>query len=56
MLNDDNSKLLTKHVKDQIQDELTYPGKIKVTTIRELKAVQYVGKNKKRNHNTVKEA
>ncbi|CAI2619662.1 ribonuclease Y [Apilactobacillus apinorum] len=56
MLDDDKSKSLTKHVKDQIQDELTYPGKIKVTTIRELKAVQYVGKTKKRNHNAIKEA
>ncbi|UQS84552.1 ribonuclease Y [Apilactobacillus apisilvae] len=47
MLNDDKSKSLTRHVRDQIQDELTYPGNIKVTTIRSLKAVQYVGKRKK---------
>lgn len=47
ILNDDKSKALTQHVRDQIQDELTYPGKIKVTTIRSLKAVQYVGKRKK---------
>ncbi|AYF93030.1 ribonuclease Y [Apilactobacillus bombintestini] len=56
MLNDDRSQQLTHCVKDQIQDELTYPGKIKVTTIRELKAVQYVGKAPKKHYrNAVKE-
>ncbi|MFT8907664.1 MAG: ribonuclease Y [Lentilactobacillus diolivorans] len=39
---------LTHHVKDQIEDELTYPGKIKVTSIRDFKAIAYVGDEKKK--------
>ncbi|MCF6515271.1 ribonuclease Y [Lactobacillus sp. S2-2] len=49
-VNDDQSNQLTEKVKNQIEDELTYPGKITVTTIRRLQAIQYVGgkpKNKK---------
>ena len=42
-MNDQQSAELTKHVRDRIQNELSYPGKIKITTIRTLKAVQYVG-------------
>nr|WP_225353157.1 hypothetical protein [Secundilactobacillus paracollinoides] len=34
---------MTNDVKDQIERDLTYPGKIKVTTIRELRTVEYVG-------------
>lgn len=52
VLDDDASAQLTNDVKDQIERDLTYPGKIKVTTIRELRAVEYVGdkptKKKKR--------
>jgi ribonucrease Y len=54
MLNDSKSSILTHHVKEQIQNELTYPGKIKITTIRKLKAVQYVGKPRKRGHAAAK--
>ncbi|MTV83187.1 ribonuclease Y [Secundilactobacillus folii] len=43
VLDDDASAALTEDVKNQIEQDLTYPGKIKVTTIRELRAVQYVG-------------
>jgi Predicted HD superfamily hydrolase len=43
VLDDEASAELTENVKNQIEDELTYPGKIKVTTIRELRAVEYVG-------------
>lgn len=43
VLDDKASAELTENVKNQIEDELTYPGKIKVTTIRELRAVEYVG-------------
>ncbi|WP_191982274.1 ribonuclease Y [Secundilactobacillus paracollinoides] len=43
VLDDDASAKLTNDVKDQIERDLTYPGKIKVTTIRELRAVEYVG-------------
>ncbi|XIF20573.1 MAG: ribonuclease Y [Acetilactobacillus jinshanensis] len=42
-MNDEQSAELTKHVRDRIQKELSYPGKIKITTIRMLKAIQYVG-------------
>lgn len=42
-MNDQQSDELTEQVCEQIEDELTYPGKIKVTTIRKLDAVQYVG-------------
>ncbi|WP_279404240.1 hypothetical protein [Secundilactobacillus kimchicus] len=42
-LDDQASVTLTNNVKDQIEKDLTYPGKIKVTTIRELRAVEYVG-------------
>lgn len=40
-------KKITNDVKNRIESELVYPGKIKVTTIRKLRAVQYVGKRKK---------
>ncbi|WP_056947333.1 ribonuclease Y [Secundilactobacillus odoratitofui] len=43
VLDDKASAQLTENVKDQIERDLTYPGKIKVTTIRELRAVEYVG-------------
>ena len=43
VLNDAQSAKLTDHIRDRIQDELSYPGKIKVTTIRTLKAIQYIG-------------
>lgn len=42
-LNDQESIDLTNNVKDQIEKELTYPGKIKVTTIRELRSVDSIG-------------
>lgn len=42
-MDDKQSAELTKHVRDRIQNELSYPGKIKITTIRMLKAIQYVG-------------
>ncbi|WP_056998400.1 ribonuclease Y [Fructilactobacillus fructivorans] len=48
-VDDAGSDELTNEVKDQIEDELTYPGKIKVTTIRQLQAVQYVGGKPKNN-------
>ncbi|WP_283679454.1 ribonuclease Y [Lentilactobacillus sp. Marseille-Q4993] len=47
-VDDRKLKLLTNDVKDQIQDELTYPGKIKVTSIRSFKAVSFVGKERRR--------
>ncbi|KRL22501.1 YmdA YtgF family protein [Lentilactobacillus kisonensis DSM 19906 = JCM 15041] len=47
-LDDKQNQRLAEQVKDQIEDELTYPGKIKVTSIRDFKAVAYVGAEKKK--------
>ncbi|KRM69719.1 2,3 cyclic-nucleotide 2-phosphodiesterase [Apilactobacillus ozensis DSM 23829 = JCM 17196] len=47
LVDDNQSKKITNDVKNRIESELVYPGKIKVTTIRKLRAVQYVGKRKK---------
>ncbi|MEJ6400077.1 ribonuclease Y [Nicoliella lavandulae] len=44
-LNDEEMSKMTQKVRDQIEQDLTYPGKIKVTSIRKLSAVQYVGYN-----------
>lgn len=46
-LDDQQNQKLAEQVKDQIEDELTYPGKIKVTSIRDFKAIAYVGAEKK---------
>ncbi len=43
VMDDEASAQLTRHVRDRVQNELSYPGKIKITTIRTLKAIQYVG-------------
>lgn len=50
-LDDQQSAKLTDHVRDRIQNELSYPGKIKITTIRKLQAVQYVGDYHHRRYN-----
>ncbi|KRM89856.1 2,3-cyclic-nucleotide 2-phosphodiesterase [Fructilactobacillus florum DSM 22689 = JCM 16035] len=42
-VDDHQSQSITDEVAAQIEAELTYPGKIKITTIRQLSAVQYVG-------------
>ena len=47
-VDDTKNQELSKQIKDQIEDELTYPGKIKVTLIRSFKAVAYVGADKKK--------
>ncbi|MHA8110554.1 ribonuclease Y [Lactobacillaceae bacterium Melli_B4] len=44
-LSDEQMNQMTAKVKDQIEDDLTYPGKIKVTSIRKLNIIQYVGYN-----------
>jgi ribonuclease Y len=38
---DENAFLLSKDIAQKIESELTYPGQIKVTVIRETRAVQY---------------
>ncbi|WP_172188373.1 ribonuclease Y [Lentilactobacillus kribbianus] len=48
-VNDEQVDALTKDVKDQIETELTYPGKIKVTTIRDFRATAYVGADRNKN-------
>jgi len=41
VINDDKSFLLCKDIAKKIERELTYPGQIKVTVIRETRAVEY---------------
>ncbi len=40
-VNDDNSYLLCKDISRNIEENLTYPGQIKVTLIREKRSVEY---------------
>ncbi len=40
-IKDDQALILCKDIARKIEDELTYPGQIKVTVIRELRAVDY---------------
>ncbi|MBY7145338.1 ribonuclease Y [Levilactobacillus brevis] len=47
-LDDTAAANLTQEVAQQIESTLTYPGKIKVTTIRKSTAVEYVGDEKKK--------
>jgi ribonuclease Y len=41
IVDDDNAFILAKDIAKKIEDELTYPGQIKVTVIRETRAVEY---------------
>lgn len=47
-INDQAAESLTQEVAKQVENELTYPGKIRITTIRRLTAVEYVGDEKKK--------
>ena len=40
-INDDQALMLSRDIAKQIESELTYPGQIKVTVIREIRAVEY---------------
>lgn len=40
-VNDDSAKGLAKEIAKKIEDELRYPGRIKVTIIREMRVVEY---------------
>jgi ribonuclease Y len=40
-VNDDESFMLSRNIARKIEKELTYPGQIKVTVIREVRAVDY---------------
>ena len=37
-VNDEKCVLIARDIKDRIENELTYPGQIKVTVIREMRA------------------
>ena len=47
-LNDQAAASLTQEVAQQVEKQLTYPGKIRITTIRKSIAVEYVGDEKKK--------
>ncbi|QGV24282.1 ribonuclease Y [Lentilactobacillus kefiri] len=55
-LDDVQNQKLADEVRDEIENELTYPGKIKVTSIRDFKAIAYVGAEKKKGHRKLKKA
>jgi ribonuclease Y len=40
-IDDDHAFVLAKDIAKKIEEELTYPGQIKVTVIRETRAVEY---------------
>jgi ribonuclease Y len=40
-VNDDGAKILAKNIAKKIESELKYPGRIKVTIIRETRIVEY---------------
>ncbi|MGR3741511.1 ribonuclease Y [Companilactobacillus sp. DQM5] len=40
-ISDDQATILSRDIKNQIEDELEYPGHIKVTVIREIRKVEY---------------
>jgi ribonuclease Y len=40
-VSDDRAALIAKEIAAKIKSELDYPGQIKVTVIREMRAVEY---------------
>ena len=40
-INDEKASSLAFEISDKIQNEMTYPGQVKVTVIRETRAVSY---------------
>jgi ribonuclease Y len=40
-ISDDAAKELAKNIAKRIENELKYPGRIKVTIIREMRVVEY---------------
>ena len=40
-VSDDDMTILAHQVRQRIEDNLDYPGNIKVTLVRELRAVEY---------------
>jgi len=43
-MSDEDSVLLSRNIAKQIEENLTFPGQIKVTVIRETRAVEYANK------------
>ena len=41
MVSDDEAYMICKEIAKKIEKELTYPGQIKVTVIRETRAIEY---------------
>ena len=41
MINDDEASRMAREVARRIENEMTYPGQVKVTVIREMRAVDY---------------
>ena len=44
IISDENSILLSRDIVKKIEESLTFPGQIKVTVIRETRAVEYANK------------
>ena len=40
-MNDDESTKLSSEIAEKIQNEMTYPGQVKITVIRETRSVAY---------------
>ena len=40
-IDDKQSETLSNEIAKRIQDEMTYPGQVKITVIRETRAVSY---------------
>jgi ribonuclease Y len=40
-VSDEEARLLSYDLSKKIQDEMTYPGQIKITVIRETRAINY---------------
>ncbi len=40
-IGDDEAYLVAKHIADKVSEEMTFPGEIKVTVLRETRAVEY---------------
>lgn len=40
-LNDNKTFIMSKDIAKKVQEELEYPGQIKVTVIREVRAIEY---------------
>ena len=40
-MNDDESNKLSSEIAEKIQNEMTYPGQVKITVIRETRSVAY---------------